>query len=340
MNRFKMTMTLMVIILATVSTFAQIKISGKIVDKKGYSLSGVTVSIAGSTKGTISDFDGKFNMETSAGKKTLIFSFVGFEKANKTIEFKTGFKYSADVKLLKKNSTCNVTENTDNSSNSGVYGQKSKTYRRIKPNGEKIGITFSKCSYNHNNKCLVFDIPHGSVGYNKRCQYNFDTDCDGKVDKVSKSEFGYETYKIGDITNQTNPQIAVSRNDSEWVILNLSAIKKFQISDKLEKERQKKQEEERRKNQLEREKIANQNRISDAKNWDKGDKICSKNSLLFGNTIAIQAFVEDYNSTKTRFKVQIVKIDSNNSVSIDGVTIYRDAIIWIDITKHWWEKCN
>mgnify|MGYP003111373085 CR=1 FL=1 len=59
------------------------EISGTVVDDQNLPLGGVSVAIKGTNKGTITDFDGKFNIEASMGQ-TLVFSFVGFD--NKEVE--------------------------------------------------------------------------------------------------------------------------------------------------------------------------------------------------------------------------------------------------------------
>lgn len=54
------------------------EITGMVVDDQEQPLGGVSVAIEGTNKGTITDFDGKFNIETTMGQ-TLVFSFVGFD---------------------------------------------------------------------------------------------------------------------------------------------------------------------------------------------------------------------------------------------------------------------
>jgi iron complex outermembrane receptor protein len=54
------------------------EIKGTVVDEQEQPLGGVSVAIEGTNKGTITDFDGKFNIEASMGQ-TLVFSFVGFD---------------------------------------------------------------------------------------------------------------------------------------------------------------------------------------------------------------------------------------------------------------------
>lgn len=53
------------------------EITGRVEDDQSQPLGGVSVAIEGTKKGTITDFDGNFNIEATMGE-TLVFSFVGF----------------------------------------------------------------------------------------------------------------------------------------------------------------------------------------------------------------------------------------------------------------------
>lgn len=53
-------------------------VTGKITDSNGEPLPGVTVSIKGTSVGTISDVDGAFTIKTSSANDVLIFSFIGY----------------------------------------------------------------------------------------------------------------------------------------------------------------------------------------------------------------------------------------------------------------------
>jgi len=57
--------------------FRAITVSGKVLDDTGLPLLGVTVLEKGNNKGTVTDVDGNFTLETNVGT-TLVFSFVGF----------------------------------------------------------------------------------------------------------------------------------------------------------------------------------------------------------------------------------------------------------------------
>lgn len=54
------------------------KVSGKITDDNGQGLPGVNVTIKGSTRGTSTDVNGVYSLESVADKDVLVFSFVGY----------------------------------------------------------------------------------------------------------------------------------------------------------------------------------------------------------------------------------------------------------------------
>ncbi len=54
-------------------------VSGIINDPQGLPLPGVTISVKGTTLGTITDFDGNFSFDIPQSANTLVFSFIGFE---------------------------------------------------------------------------------------------------------------------------------------------------------------------------------------------------------------------------------------------------------------------
>lgn len=53
------------------------KISGVVVDQEGIPIIGANVSVKGTTSGTITDIDGKFELEVPANAKLLI-SYIGY----------------------------------------------------------------------------------------------------------------------------------------------------------------------------------------------------------------------------------------------------------------------
>ncbi|MDR1884491.1 MAG: SusC/RagA family TonB-linked outer membrane protein [Prevotella sp.] len=67
---------------------AKITIKGKVLDSSGEPLTGVSVSVKGTTQGTLSDADGNYTILAPAGA-TLYFSFIGFEPQSIAIGSKT-----------------------------------------------------------------------------------------------------------------------------------------------------------------------------------------------------------------------------------------------------------
>ncbi|MCW0482381.1 TonB-dependent receptor [Gaoshiqia sediminis] len=70
-------------------------VTGKIKDKSGEPLPGVTVLVKGTTKGTISDFDGNFTLGDVSSTDVLAFSFVGMQ----TQEVQVGGSSSFNITL-------------------------------------------------------------------------------------------------------------------------------------------------------------------------------------------------------------------------------------------------
>ena len=67
-------------VLISAITFAQVKVSGKIVDATGESIAFADVFFKGSTKGTVSDEDGKFYLESDKIYGILVVNFLGYDK--------------------------------------------------------------------------------------------------------------------------------------------------------------------------------------------------------------------------------------------------------------------
>ena len=69
--------TLLFLAMLSVSLFAEQQVNGVVVDAKGEPVIGASIQAKGSTQGTISDYDGKFEMNVPESVKTLVVSFVG-----------------------------------------------------------------------------------------------------------------------------------------------------------------------------------------------------------------------------------------------------------------------
>ena len=69
--------TLLFLAMLTVGLYAEKQVSGVVVDSKGEPVIGASIQAEGTTQGTISDYDGKFEMDVPESVKTLVVSFVG-----------------------------------------------------------------------------------------------------------------------------------------------------------------------------------------------------------------------------------------------------------------------
>ena len=81
----KMTLFLMAFIMLSFSVMAQYKVSGTVKDAEGGPISGVSVSIKGTKKGTTTDFDGKYSLVVHKGDK-VEYSSVGYETVEKVMD--------------------------------------------------------------------------------------------------------------------------------------------------------------------------------------------------------------------------------------------------------------
>lgn len=82
---------LVLLLQTTTSVFAQQgeKVTGKVTDQSGASIPGVSVVVAGTTNGTITDIDGNYTLTNVPGDGTLQFSFVGMKTQKIVIQGKT-----------------------------------------------------------------------------------------------------------------------------------------------------------------------------------------------------------------------------------------------------------
>jgi hypothetical protein len=91
-----------------ISAHAQRTIRGKIVDEKGEALIGASILIPGSTRGTVTDLDGRFSLYVPAGTAKIQVSYRGYKtltvafpsSGSATIRMsKSGGKFSSSKKL-------------------------------------------------------------------------------------------------------------------------------------------------------------------------------------------------------------------------------------------------
>lgn len=69
---------LLCLLLGSSAAFAQITVTGVVLDETDMTLIGVNVMEKGTTNGTITDFDGKFTLSVKDTKAVLVFSYVGY----------------------------------------------------------------------------------------------------------------------------------------------------------------------------------------------------------------------------------------------------------------------
>lgn len=65
------------------------RITGKVLDNTGEPVIGASVTVKGTTNGTITDMDGNFTLDNASG--TLVVSFIGYSPVEVTIGGKTSF---------------------------------------------------------------------------------------------------------------------------------------------------------------------------------------------------------------------------------------------------------
>ena len=64
--------------------FAQLKVKGTVVDENGDGAIGANIVVAGTTIGTVTDFDGQFEITVPEGKKQLVISYLGYKTVTVT----------------------------------------------------------------------------------------------------------------------------------------------------------------------------------------------------------------------------------------------------------------
>lgn len=80
------------------------QISGTVVDNSDAPIPGVNVLVKGSTKGTSTDADGRFNLIVDEGEVTLVFSFIGFASQEVNVTTQTSIRVimQPDIKSLEE----------------------------------------------------------------------------------------------------------------------------------------------------------------------------------------------------------------------------------------------
>lgn len=88
-NWKKFGILVLVILSVSMKTFAQNQIRGKVTDKEGLGIPGVSVLEKGTQNGTITDLDGSYVIVASNEDAVLVFSFIGYKTMEEPIKSKT-----------------------------------------------------------------------------------------------------------------------------------------------------------------------------------------------------------------------------------------------------------
>jgi TonB-linked SusC/RagA family outer membrane protein len=86
--------------MAPMTLFAQKKqITGSVLDEAGKSIPGVSIVIQGTTRGTVTNLDGKFTIEASSGE-VLMFSYIGYKTEEITIADQSKLEVKMTVEAI------------------------------------------------------------------------------------------------------------------------------------------------------------------------------------------------------------------------------------------------
>jgi len=76
--------------------YAQVSVSGVVQSDSGELLPGVSIAVKGTSRGVITDLDGKYQIDVPDAQATLVFSFVGMETQEVAIDGRS----TVDVTLV------------------------------------------------------------------------------------------------------------------------------------------------------------------------------------------------------------------------------------------------
>lgn len=79
----------LLVLFVQMSLLAQTTVTGTITDSEGEALIGASVIVQGTGVGTVSDFDGNYELSVPEGSTALVFSYTGFSEKVVALE---GFK--------------------------------------------------------------------------------------------------------------------------------------------------------------------------------------------------------------------------------------------------------
>ena len=80
-----------------------IPVTGRIVDGKGVPLEGVSISVKGSSKGTLTDQNGRFKIQVDNENAVLVFSLIGYETKEVTVNSRSDLQLTMTVQTASLN---------------------------------------------------------------------------------------------------------------------------------------------------------------------------------------------------------------------------------------------
>ena len=131
---------MLLLVLGTSAAFAQTTVSGTLTDAKtSEPLPGVSIAVKGTTKGTITDVDGKYTLSISAEDKVLVFSFIGYTSQEVSINNQSNIDVAlqGDAVLLNEYTTTafNISKEKGRVSNSVQSVSGDLLVKAREPNG-------------------------------------------------------------------------------------------------------------------------------------------------------------------------------------------------------------
>ena len=78
-------LTVLLLMLCSMTMYAQKKITGQVLEPNGQAIIGATILEKGTTNGTITDFDGNFELTSTSEKPIIQVSYIGYKTQTITV---------------------------------------------------------------------------------------------------------------------------------------------------------------------------------------------------------------------------------------------------------------
>jgi TonB-dependent starch-binding outer membrane protein SusC len=99
MKKISQTLTTILLLCLSTAVLSAQTVRGKVTDDKGEALIGASVVVKGTTNGSVTDLDGNYSFDVSAGAVTLTASFLGYNPVDKTLTVAKGATAEANFTL-------------------------------------------------------------------------------------------------------------------------------------------------------------------------------------------------------------------------------------------------